>query len=104
MRLTTLSLVLLAAVTMFGQSHRVPPSGPVNASQPSVQTGDPAIGVKQMYDEVNGYVRAKVAEFETKKTPFSDSLLTRTELEQRQLAAKYAAISGARSDLAGDDF
>ena len=94
---------MFAALSISGQSGRVPPSGPVNTSQATVQTVDNAPSVKQMYYQVNGYVKAKVAEFETKKVPFSESLLKQTKLEQRQLAAKYAAMTGTRADLAGDD-
>jgi thiol-disulfide isomerase/thioredoxin len=60
--------------------------------------------VKQLYDEASGYVRTKAAEFEAKKTPFSDSLLERVKLEQRQLAAKYAAVASERAGLEGEDF
>lgn len=56
-----------------------------------------------MFDDVNGYVRAKAAEYDTKKVPFSDKLLDQTKLEQRQLSAKYAAVAAQRKDLAGDD-
>jgi thiol-disulfide isomerase/thioredoxin len=56
-----------------------------------------------MFDEVNGYIKAKVTEFEAKKVPFSERLLEQTKLEQRQLAAKRAAAAETRKDLAGDD-
>ena len=56
-----------------------------------------------MFDEVNGYIKAKVAEFEAKKVPFSEQLLEKTKLEQRQLAAKYAAVAESHKDNAGED-
>jgi thiol-disulfide isomerase/thioredoxin len=60
--------------------------------------------VKELFNEANTYVRTKVDEFEAKKVPFSEKLLNRTQLEQRQLAARSAAVAGLRKDLAGDDY
>src|SRR5258708_16041134 len=57
-----------------------------------------------MFDETNEYIRTKGAEYDAKKVPFSEQLFTKAKLDQRQLAAKYAAMAGARTDLAGDDF
>ena len=57
-----------------------------------------------MFDEANVYAKNKFAEFEKQKIPFSDSLFKRTVLEQKQLAAKYAASVSTRSNLAGEDF
>ena len=102
MRIFTLSVLLFVGLSAFGQSRRVPPATPVIAAQPAMQTADTALSVKQMYEEVNGYVRAKATEFEAKKMPFSEGLLNRTKLEQRQLAARYAAMAASRT-LAGDD-
>lgn len=59
--------------------------------------------VKSLFEDANSYTKNKIAEFEEKKIPFSDRLLERTRLEQRQLAARYAAESGSRDDLEGDD-
>ena len=57
-----------------------------------------------MFDETNEYIRTKGAEYDTKKVAFSERLFNQAKLEQRQLAAKFAATAGARPDLAGDDF
>ncbi len=57
-----------------------------------------------MFDEANVYAKNKFAEFEKQRLPFNDSLFNRTVLEQRQLAAKYAAVVSTRSNLAGEDF
>ena len=56
-----------------------------------------------MFDEANGYSKAKFAEYAEKKTPYSDALMARTKLEQRHLAAKYATVANGRKDLTGDD-
>src|SRR5436190_18283011 len=102
MRFLTLSVLGFAGLSAFGQSRRVSPGAPVIATQPAMRTADTALSVKQMYDEVSGYVRARATEFEAKKMPFSECLLNRTKLEQRQLAARYAAMAASRT-LAGDD-
>jgi thiol-disulfide isomerase/thioredoxin len=103
MRLLTVFLILLVASPVFGQAHRVPPSGPVVQTATVAQTSDGAASLKQMYEEASGFLKARISEFEAKKVPFSETLLNKTKLEQRQLAAKYAAAAGTRADVAGDD-
>lgn len=56
-----------------------------------------------MFDEANGYIKAKAAEFDLKRIKFSDALFTKTKLEQRQMAAKYAAGAGNRKGLSSED-
>ena len=98
MRLTALILILLANIAVFAQSGRVPSAG-TSPAAPSVADAT----VKQMFEEVNGYIRAKATEFDAKKVEFSDGLFKQTKLEQRQLAAKYAAKASLRKDLSADD-
>jgi len=97
MRFFAIFLLFLTAVAALGQSGRV-----TNNSTPPTAVAD--VPVKQMFDEANGYIRAKGIEFDAKKIPFSDRLFTQAKLEQRQMAAKYAATVGLRKDLAADDF
>lgn len=96
MRTIALTLLLFAATAVFGQSGRTAP--PAAASAPAALPS-----VKQMFDEVNGYIRAKGEAYDAKKVPFSDRLFKQAKLEQRQLAARYAATAGLRKDLAGSD-
>jgi thiol-disulfide isomerase/thioredoxin len=84
------TLVLAAAA----QSGRV---------DPATATPEDPRTVKQLFEEANSYLRTKAADFEAKKVPFSDDLFDRTKREQRQLAAKNAAIAMTRKDLAGED-
>ncbi len=56
-----------------------------------------------MFDEANGYIKAKGAEYDAKKVAFNDWLFKQAQLEQRQLAAKYAATAAQHKDIAGDD-
>ncbi|MBK9215190.1 MAG: TlpA family protein disulfide reductase [Chloracidobacterium sp.] len=96
MKLSIFLLILLLSSGIFAQSGRVGPSG-------TAQTGTAAPTVRELFDEANGYLKAKLTEYETKKVTYSDSLLARTKLEQRQLAARHAASAATRTDLAGED-
>ncbi|MEJ7622574.1 MAG: TlpA disulfide reductase family protein [Pyrinomonadaceae bacterium] len=94
-------IILSTAILGAAQARRVPPSaqsGPVE----SASTSD--ISVKQMFTEVNGYIRAKGTEFDAKKIQFSDRLFAQAKLEQRSLAARYAATAAVRKSLSGDDY
>ncbi len=104
MRFFVLILFLISAFPAFAQSGRIASAtAPVQSITPSNgQRVD--LTVKQMFDDANGYVRAKFAEYSTKKIPYNEDLLERTKLEQRQLAAKYATKTAASKTLAGDDF
>ncbi len=95
-----LFLVFFATSGTFAQSGRAP-----DGATKRTEISNAAIEstVKQMFDEANGYLKTKAAEYEKKKVPFSQRLLDQTRLEQRQLAAKYAAIATERKDLAGED-
>jgi thiol-disulfide isomerase/thioredoxin len=98
MKLLVLIAFLILAAPALAQSGRVGPSAGASAKtadQPSV---------KQLFDEANGYVKAKLAEYEEKKIAYSETLFSRTKLEQRQLAARHAATAATRADLAGEDF
>lgn len=81
-----------------GQSGRVP----VETASSNEQNKDtrPA---KALFDEANAYSRTKFTEFEQKKVPVSDALITQTDKEKKQLAAKYAAILEARKDNTAED-
>ena len=99
MSMIVLILILLSSLTAFGQSGRTALS---EAPVPGSYARDEQT-VKDMFDEVNGYTRAKFIEYEAKKIRYSDALLEKTKLEQRQLAAKYAAAASERKDLAGEE-
>src|SRR5438128_2693237 len=100
MRSILLFLICLAA-TSFSQSGR---STPVTSNQSDTSTSTSELSVKQMFDEANGYIKAKAAEYDAKKVRFSDTLFKQAQLEQRQLAAKYAASASQRKELIGEDF
>lgn len=58
---------------------------------------------KVLFDEANTYVDAKFAEFNKLKVAYDQKLEAKTKQEQKDLAAKYAAILAARKDLANGD-
>jgi len=64
----------------------------------------PRLSAEQLFDEANSYFRTKVAEFQQKKVPYNEKLRLQTVQEQKQLAAKNAAILLERNNLAGEDF
>jgi cytochrome c biogenesis protein CcmG, thiol:disulfide interchange protein DsbE len=102
MRKTVLVLILAASAIVSGQSRRASQNTtPAASAEPATTATE--LTVKQMFDEANGYDKAKFAEYAEKKVPYSDALLARTKLEKRQLAAKYATVAGARKEVAGDD-
>lgn len=98
MRKLCILLILFCAIPSLSQSRRVPPA---DGLQPSASAASQS--VREMFDEANGYAKAKFAEFEQKKVPFSEQLRLQTDREQKQLAAKYAAAAATRPDLAGED-
>ena len=89
-------LILVIAVSPFAQSRRVSPGG-----APAAVALE--LSIKQMFDEANGYLKLKFAEFEQKKIGYSERLRLQTEREQKQLAAKYATAAATRTDLSGED-
>lgn len=93
-------LFLAMCVSVAAQSRRVAPN---SAPTPTEAAPVAEVSVKQMFDEANGYSRVKFLEYEQKKVPYTDALLTKTKLEQRQLAAKYATLAGGRTHLSTDD-
>jgi hypothetical protein len=68
-----------------------------------IPVSETELTVKQMFEEANGYIKVKGTEYDAKKVAFSERLFKQAQLEQRQLAAKYAALAAQSKDLAGDD-
>jgi thiol-disulfide isomerase/thioredoxin len=95
-------LVLSFSVSVFAQSGRVAPSvSPGSATEKSPAND---LTFEQMFAEANGYAKRKFAEYEQKKIPFAENVYYFVLREQKQLAAKYAAIAAKRENLAGEDF
>jgi thiol-disulfide isomerase/thioredoxin len=86
---------------VFAQSRRVIPTAPNPANTTAAAASD--LSAKELFEEANTYSKKKFAEFESKKIPFNDNLLKFTYKEQKQLAAKNAAIVATRQNLTGED-
>lgn len=87
----------------FAQANRVRQTSPDAASQTADESGD-AVSAADMYAEADAYAKIKITGFQAKKVPYSDDLYRQTLSEQKQLAAKYAAVLAARQNLSGEDF
>jgi len=93
-------LLLCAAVGVSAQSGRVAPPTP----DEQVADKSSKLSAAELFDETNAYAKNKFNEFKEKKIPYSEKLRQQTVQEQKQLAAKNAAILLARTGLAGEDF
>jgi len=102
MRSFTVLILILFTINNFAQSRRVNPNLPAATSSAQNPAND--LTSRQMFDEANAYAKTKFAEYELKKTAYSENLRLQTLREQKQLAAKYATLSSARENLAGEDF
>jgi thiol-disulfide isomerase/thioredoxin len=92
------AILAAAAAAVKAQSGRVSAASSAASSSSSAN-----VPVKTMFDEANGYNKAKFTEYEAKKVAYSENLRLQTVREQKQLAAKYAAAASARVTLSGED-
>ncbi len=102
MRSFLVLILILFTINNFAQSRRVNPNLPAATSSAQNPAND--LTPRQMFDEANAYAKTKFAEYESKKTPYSENLRLQTVREQKQLAAKYAALASARENPVGEDF
>jgi thiol-disulfide isomerase/thioredoxin len=56
-----------------------------------------------LYDDASGYAARKFQEFASRKLPYDPKLAQQILKEQKELAARYAALLDARHNLTGDD-
>lgn len=77
-----------------------PQSGRSTGRENSTASG--SINVRALYDEANTYVEKKYEDFNRRHISFDPSLEARTRQEQKDLAARNAAIA-AKSSVTGDD-
>jgi len=95
-------LVLAFCVNIFAQSGRIAPTASPSPATEKSPADD--LTVQQLFTDANGYAKRKFAEYEQKKIPYADNIYYFVLREQKQLAAKYAAIAAKRENLAGEDF
>ena len=94
-------LFLAASVSAFAQSGRVVPTP---SPSPAASESFSNLTVEQLYVEASSYLKNKFAEYAQKKVAFNDTVYYFTVRKQQELAAKYAAVVNARTNLAGEDF
>jgi len=99
MRLLLSIFILLLVTCAAAQSGRVSVTNPAPLASPTT----PEKSVKEMFDESNSYNRTKFKEFDQKKVAVSDALIQQTQRERKQLAARYAAMVGKRTDLSSEE-
>ncbi|MBA2379534.1 MAG: redoxin family protein [Blastocatellia bacterium] len=93
-------IIVLLASAALAQSGRV---GPANTTEtPSNESSEPR-SIRELFEEANAYNRTKFAEFERNNVRYSEELRIKTEKEQKQLAAKYAATAEQRPELSVED-
>lgn len=93
----TLALGLVSAASALGQPPKPPAA---NGSQPSAAQTRAA---RDWFEEANHYVDKKFIEFNKRGLPYDRKLEAKTKQEQKDLAAKYAALLQSRLSLAGSD-
>ena len=107
MRSFALALSLLScftfAQTVVAQSGKVkdaPAANAGNATKTSTENESrPAV---DLYQEANNYARKKFEDFEKLKMPYDERLEEKINQEQRDLAARYAAVLANRKPQADD--
>ncbi len=92
-------LALLFYVNARAQSGRVAPT----ASNPSKTTSE-ARTARELYEEAADYVSRKFEEFTRDNVPYSKAREKQTFDEQKEMAARNAALLGARKELKDADF
>jgi len=94
--------LLFLAMTSAGYAvaQQTQPAPPVkNEARPALEKR-PA---KLLFEEAKSYIDKTYAEFNKQKLPYDKPLEARTKQEQKDLAAKYAAILQTRKSLADAD-
>ena len=101
--LAALLLSTMAPGALAQSSQAQPPAqkAPEVKKEATVTTEKRAAGV--LYEEARSYVNKAFAEFNKQKIAYDQKLEAKTKQEQKDLAAKYAAVLQARKSLAHAD-
>lgn len=93
--------LLAVATPVAGQSPEK--SGRILVPISDVGTNRDERSAQALYEEANGYIGQKFAEFNEKKIAYDSKLDAKTKQEQKELALYNATTLAARNPLAGDD-
>jgi len=102
---TFFTLVFIFTFNSFAQSRRVN-LNKTTVTEPAtnaVAAQTKELSAEGMYTEASLYAMNKYAEYEQKKVAYNKLLHEKTQRDQRQLAAKYATVLAARTNLSTDD-
>jgi thiol-disulfide isomerase/thioredoxin len=94
-----LCALVFSLISGRAQSGRVLPEKTAASSPASTD----ARAASALYEEAEKYVREKFEQFNRNRVPYNKERAAQTYLEQREMAARYAALLSARKSLAGDD-
>src|SRR2546422_8870380 len=105
--LIIVTLLLLATGTApgaFAQSSQAqPPAQEAPPVKKEASVSSEKRPAKVLFDEANTYLDKKFAELNKQKIPYDQKCEANIRQEQKDLAAKYAAVSQARAPLADAD-
>ncbi|MFN2516831.1 MAG: TlpA disulfide reductase family protein [Pyrinomonadaceae bacterium] len=90
----------LIMVTMGNASAQAPLSSQENKDAISASESRPA---KVLFEEANSFVDKRFIEFNKRRLAYDRKLEAKTKQEQKDKAAKYAAVLKARGPLSGND-
>jgi thiol-disulfide isomerase/thioredoxin len=102
------ALFLLTTATADGAYAQAPSATPAPAAQEAAQTppakkvASPAPDKRPanvLFEEASSYLDRTFAEFTKQKVPYDQKLEAKTKQDQKDLAAKYAAVLEARKSL-----
>lgn len=99
-----LILVLIFSTGVFAQANRVKQVSQDSTAKVVPTSNEDEVSPETLYQEADVYTKNKIAGFQAKKIPYSDALYKQTLIEQKQLAAKYAAMLAKRQNLSNEDF
>ena len=95
------SLLLLSARRCCCAGKGIARSQPAPAKERSQAPEKRA--AKVLYEEAKSYLETAFAEFNKQKIPYDQKLEAKTKQEQKDLAAKYAAVLQTRKSLSDAD-
>ncbi len=105
--LITAALLLLVTASTTGALPQDPPARPPSQEVPPVNKDASSTPEKRpakvLFEEANSYVNSKHAELNKLKVPYDQKLETKIKQEQKDLAAKFAAVLKSRKALADGD-
>jgi thiol-disulfide isomerase/thioredoxin len=99
-----LLLLATASTTALAQNPQAqPPPQELPPAKKDVSSIPDKRPAKVLFEEANAYVNTKYAEFNKLNVAYDPKLESKTQQEQKELAAKFAAVVASRKKLADGD-